>query len=171
MGNAPEAQRNGSPVVLIASQIVRDEIGFDFPQDVDFKAIYGHWQYDTFIARFTDQTIEPAYISFGIDQDGHVAGVTMKPVSPLADFSYDYQDLNFVAWNGGAPAGRRSPISGDQRLHRRDALRPVRQPPPRFGRADQLDDQPVERRSNVDPKPSIDHVAVDCVDLGLPAFL
>lgn len=38
-----EAQRNGSPVVLIASQIVRDEIGFDFPQDVDFKAIYGSW--------------------------------------------------------------------------------------------------------------------------------
>jgi pyruvate dehydrogenase (quinone) len=36
-----EAQRNGAPVVLIASQIVRDEIGFDFPQEVDFKAIYG----------------------------------------------------------------------------------------------------------------------------------
>lgn len=38
-----EAQRNGAPVVLIASQISRDEIGFDFPQDVDFKAIYGSW--------------------------------------------------------------------------------------------------------------------------------
>jgi pyruvate dehydrogenase (quinone) len=38
-----EAHRNGSPVVLIASQIVRNEIGFDFPQEVDFKAIYGQW--------------------------------------------------------------------------------------------------------------------------------
>jgi pyruvate dehydrogenase (quinone) len=35
-----EAHRNRSPVILIASQITSDEIGFDFPQEVDFKAIY-----------------------------------------------------------------------------------------------------------------------------------
>jgi pyruvate dehydrogenase (quinone) len=35
-----ESHRNRAPVVLIASQIVRDELGFDFPQEVDFKAIY-----------------------------------------------------------------------------------------------------------------------------------
>jgi hypothetical protein len=55
-----------------------------------------HWQYDSFVARFTDRTIEPAYVTFAIDADGHVAGVTMKPVSPLADFSFDYQDLAFT---------------------------------------------------------------------------
>jgi pyruvate dehydrogenase (quinone) len=36
-----DAHRNGAPVVLIASQVVRDELGFDFVQEVDFKAIYG----------------------------------------------------------------------------------------------------------------------------------
>ena len=36
-----ESNRNRAPVVLIASQIVRDEMGFDFPQEVDFKAVYG----------------------------------------------------------------------------------------------------------------------------------
>jgi pyruvate dehydrogenase (quinone) len=35
-----ESHRNRAPVVLIASQIVRDELGFDFPQEVDFKSIY-----------------------------------------------------------------------------------------------------------------------------------
>lgn len=35
-----ESHRNRAPVILIASQIVRDELGFDFPQEVDFKAIY-----------------------------------------------------------------------------------------------------------------------------------
>ena len=35
-----ESNRNRAPVVLIASQIVRDEIGFDFPQEVDFKSVY-----------------------------------------------------------------------------------------------------------------------------------
>jgi len=36
-----EANRNRAPVILIASQIIRDELGFEFPQEVDFKAIYG----------------------------------------------------------------------------------------------------------------------------------
>ena len=35
-----ESHRNRAPVVLIASQHVRDEIGFDFPQEVDYKAVY-----------------------------------------------------------------------------------------------------------------------------------
>jgi pyruvate dehydrogenase (quinone) len=32
--------RNRAPVVLIASQIISDEIGFDFPQEVDYVPIY-----------------------------------------------------------------------------------------------------------------------------------
>ena len=35
-----EANRNRAPVVLIASQIVRSELGFDFIQEVDFKSVY-----------------------------------------------------------------------------------------------------------------------------------
>ena len=35
-----ESHRNRAPVILIASQITSDEIGFDFPQEVDFKAVY-----------------------------------------------------------------------------------------------------------------------------------
>jgi pyruvate dehydrogenase (quinone) len=35
-----EANRNRAPVVLIASQIVRSELGFDFIQEVDFKQVY-----------------------------------------------------------------------------------------------------------------------------------
>lgn len=37
-----EAHRNRSPVVLIASQITRDELGTDFPQEVNYKPIYDH---------------------------------------------------------------------------------------------------------------------------------
>jgi pyruvate dehydrogenase (quinone) len=35
-----ESHRNRAPVVLIASQIINDEQGFDFPQEVDFMPIY-----------------------------------------------------------------------------------------------------------------------------------
>ena len=54
-----------------------------------------HWQYDTFIARFDDANIEPAYVTFAIGAEGNVERITMKPVSPIADFSFDYQDLLF----------------------------------------------------------------------------
>jgi CubicO group peptidase (beta-lactamase class C family) len=55
-----------------------------------------HWQYDTFIARFDDSNIEPAYVTFAIGAEGKVERITMKPVSPIADFSFDYQDLLFT---------------------------------------------------------------------------
>jgi pyruvate dehydrogenase (quinone) len=35
-----EANRNRAPVILIASQVVRSELGFNFIQEVDFKAVY-----------------------------------------------------------------------------------------------------------------------------------
>lgn len=35
-------------------------------------------------------------MTFGLDADGKVERVTMKAVSPLADFSFDYQDLLFA---------------------------------------------------------------------------
>ena len=41
-----------------------------------------HWQYDSFITRFTDKAIEPAYVTFGLDADGKIERITMKAVSP-----------------------------------------------------------------------------------------
>jgi hypothetical protein len=37
-----------------------------------------------------------AYVTFALDAEGKVERVTMKPVSPPADFSYDYRDLSFT---------------------------------------------------------------------------
>ncbi|UPT65038.1 MAG: DUF3471 domain-containing protein [Hyphomonadaceae bacterium JAD_PAG50586_4] len=55
-----------------------------------------HWQYDTFRVDFRDRLIEPAYVSFALDAEGAVDRISLRPVSPLADFSFDYQDLNFT---------------------------------------------------------------------------
>jgi hypothetical protein len=55
-----------------------------------------HYQYDTFRTTPTFKWIEPAYVTFSLDADGEVDRVTMKPVSPAADFSFDYQDLLFT---------------------------------------------------------------------------
>ena len=52
-----------------------------------------HYQYDSFVARFADKGIEPAYFTFDVDLNGSAVRATLKPVSPTADFSFDYKDL------------------------------------------------------------------------------
>jgi CubicO group peptidase (beta-lactamase class C family) len=54
-----------------------------------------HWQYDTFKAHWRDRTIEDAFVTFTLNPDGTIDHFTMAAVSPLADFSFDYQDLYF----------------------------------------------------------------------------
>ncbi len=52
-----------------------------------------HWQYDTFKAHWHDRTIEDAFLTFSLKPDGSIDSARMAAVSPLADFSFDYQDL------------------------------------------------------------------------------
>jgi len=54
-----------------------------------------HWQYDTFIARWRAPHLEDAYVTFSLRPDGSIDRFRMAAVSPLADFSFDYQDLDF----------------------------------------------------------------------------
>jgi CubicO group peptidase (beta-lactamase class C family) len=52
-----------------------------------------HWQYNTFKAHWRERTIEDAFITFSLNADGTIDSAKMAAVSPLADFSFDYQDL------------------------------------------------------------------------------
>lgn len=72
------------------------KLRIDFQQTPNMAGNLSHWHYDTFRADWDDSSLEPAYVTFALDADGKVARMTMKPVSPLADFSYDYQDLLFT---------------------------------------------------------------------------
>lgn len=55
-----------------------------------------HWQFDTFKAHWRDRMMEDAYVTFALKADGSIDHFTMVAVSPLADFSADYQDLYFT---------------------------------------------------------------------------
>ncbi len=63
-----------------------------------------HWQQDTFQAHWRDRTIEDAFLTFALAPDGSIDHFTMLPVSPLADFSFDYQDLWLVPVDAKASA-------------------------------------------------------------------
>jgi CubicO group peptidase (beta-lactamase class C family) len=72
------------------------DLFIDFPHSTGMEGPLTHYQYDTFKMNPKLDWVEPAYVSFSIDADGKIDRVTMKPVSPRADFSWDYQDLLFT---------------------------------------------------------------------------
>ena len=68
----------------------------DFPHSSGMEGALTHYQYDTFRTNPELKWVEPAFVTFSVGADGKVDRVTMKPVSPTADFSWDYQDLLFT---------------------------------------------------------------------------
>ncbi len=50
---------------------------------------------NTFIVKWRDRSMDAdAYVIFGLDERGIATRIKMKPVSPLTDFSFDFQDLD-----------------------------------------------------------------------------
>lgn len=50
----------------------------------------------TFVVRWHDASLKAdAYVNFSLNTEGKADGFKMSPISPLTDFSYDYQDLDF----------------------------------------------------------------------------
>jgi hypothetical protein len=50
---------------------------------------------NSLIVRWADRTLDAdAYLMFTTDMDGKPSGLTMKAISPLTDFSFDFHDLD-----------------------------------------------------------------------------
>jgi CubicO group peptidase (beta-lactamase class C family) len=50
---------------------------------------------NTFIVRWTDRSFDAdAYVMFTLDRNGKADGFKMEAISPLTDFSFDFQDLD-----------------------------------------------------------------------------
>ncbi len=55
------------------------------------------WQHDTFIVRWRDRSLNAdAFLTFALDPDGKIVDARMQAISPLTDFSFDFQDLRLV---------------------------------------------------------------------------
>ena len=50
---------------------------------------------NTFIVKWTDRSLDAdAFIIFSMDRNGKADGFKMEAISPLTDFSFDFQDLD-----------------------------------------------------------------------------
>jgi CubicO group peptidase (beta-lactamase class C family) len=68
-----------------------------FSRTPDLTGTLEHFQHDTFIVRWKERSFNAdAYVTFALNPDGSIERMRMTPVSTETDFSYDFQDLNFV---------------------------------------------------------------------------
>jgi CubicO group peptidase (beta-lactamase class C family) len=86
----------------------------DMTRTPGMVAALEHWQHDTFVARWrqafmSDEAPADAYVSFVLKPDASVERMTMAPVSPAIDFSFDYQDLLFAPVPGGGEGPASAP--------------------------------------------------------------
>jgi CubicO group peptidase (beta-lactamase class C family) len=72
------------------------KLAIRFTHTPDLAGELEHWQYDTFVARWKNRTLDAdAYLSFTLKPDGTIGEMRMQAVSPSTDFSFDFQDLLF----------------------------------------------------------------------------
>lgn len=81
-----------------------DGLALRFSRTKDLVGRLEHWQHDSFIVRWDQRWLNAdAFVDFDLDHDGAIRQVRMEPVSPLTDFSFDFQDLRLAP----VPADRR----------------------------------------------------------------
>lgn len=69
-------------------------LSIDFTQTPGMAGALEPVSANRFRTHWADRNIEDAFVDF-TTADGKVSGATLHAISPLADFSFDYQDLHF----------------------------------------------------------------------------
>ena len=59
-----------------------------------------YYKANTWVVTWVDRSMDAdAFVTFSLDERGKPSGMTMKAISPTTDFSFDFQDLEFVPVN------------------------------------------------------------------------
>lgn len=81
--------------VIISNQ--KDGLHFKAEKSSDLTGKMIFYKGTTFVVRWNDRALKAdAFVNFNLDTEGKAEGFMMSPISPLTDFSYDYQDLEFT---------------------------------------------------------------------------
>jgi CubicO group peptidase (beta-lactamase class C family) len=83
---------------------VGDKLRLAFSRTTGMQGDMTPMKANVFVVRWDDKTLKAdALVNFRTGMDGAVSGMTMAPLSPTTDFSFDFQDLDFAKL---AAAGR-----------------------------------------------------------------
>ncbi|MEW6989660.1 serine hydrolase [Colwelliaceae bacterium 6441] len=74
--------------------LTNNQLEMQFSKTPELKGTLEHYQHNTFIVRWDDKTLEAdAFVNFNLNADGSIHYATMKAVSRMTDFSFDFHDL------------------------------------------------------------------------------
>lgn len=80
--------------VVISTQ--NNTLHFEATKLSDLTGTMSFYKGTTYAVRWNDPSLKAdAFVTFSLDVEGLANGFTMRPISPLTDFSYNYQDLDF----------------------------------------------------------------------------
>lgn len=72
------------------------KLRFEAEKAPDLHGEMSFYKGNSFVVRWDDRSLNgDAFAVFELDREGTPVGFSMEPVSPMTDFSFDYQDLEF----------------------------------------------------------------------------
>lgn len=72
------------------------KLHFKSEKSSDLTGTMTFYKGTTYVVRWNDAALKAdAFVNFNLDTQGKAVGFMMSPISPLTDFSYDFQDLEF----------------------------------------------------------------------------
>lgn len=73
-----------------------NQIWFRSHRSPKLKGQMMYYKANTFVAKWDDPSLidADAFVMFGLDEEGKAHTIKMKGISPLIDFSFDFQDLD-----------------------------------------------------------------------------
>jgi CubicO group peptidase (beta-lactamase class C family) len=76
------------------------KLWFQSARSPQLRGEMSYYKGNTYVVRWVNRRMKAdAFVLFSLDQEGKPAGFRMKAISPLTDFSYDFQDLDFHKLN------------------------------------------------------------------------
>ena len=62
----------------------------------DLQGTMSYYKGNAFVVKWNERALNAdAFVIFSLDKEGKPTGFSMEPVSPMTDFSFDFQDLDF----------------------------------------------------------------------------
>ena len=81
---------------VTVQQEKKNNIIFTSKKSSDLTGKMTFYKGTTYVVRWNDRSLKAdAFVNFTLDTEGKANGFTISPISPLTDFSYDFQDLDF----------------------------------------------------------------------------
>jgi len=80
----------------IVISVKNGKLWFDSKRSPQLTGEMFPYKGNSFVVKWNARRMDAdAFVNFNLDTDGKAAGIKMNAISPLTDFSYDFQDLDF----------------------------------------------------------------------------